>query len=92
MAQANIVVIPDRYTARGITFLAHGQQCTTGLPAGEYDYICDTEVCYTDLGKPARTKAAMLVNIATAEKWYVSLNVAEFLLRDHKRPLPCHAD
>lgn len=87
MATAIIVSIPDRYTARGVTFLAHGQQCTLGLPAGEYDVLGECDLVYSDLGKSQRGRAVQLVNIATGEKWYVGVGVGEWLERMYKRPL-----
>ncbi len=85
MAQANIVTIPDRYTCRGITFLPHGQQFSGSVPAGEYDVMGETDVCYSDLGVSKRTTAVKLVNIENGEKWYVSLAVGAYLLEEHKR-------
>ena len=84
---ATIVCIPDRYTCRGITFLPHGQQFKGSVPAGEYDILDPQDVCYSDLGRASRTSAYPLVNIATGEKWYVSLNVGKFLMEEHLRPL-----
>ncbi len=87
MATATIVTIPDRYTARGLTWLGHGQQYSGSVPPGEYDVIGECDVCYSDLGIQKRGRAVQLVNIANAEKWYVSLNVADYLVSQHKRPI-----
>jgi len=89
---ATIISIPDRYTARGLTFLQNGQQFTLGLPAGEYDDLGECDLVYSDLGKTTRGPAVMLVNIATGEKWYVGVQVAEFLRKEHARELGAHPE
>lgn len=86
------ITIPDRYTARGITFLPHGQQYSSSLPIGDYDYLGECDVCYTDLGKPCRSQAGMFVHVETGEKWYVGLGVAEWLLENHRREPARFAD
>lgn len=85
MAQANIVTIPDCYTCRGLTFLP--QQCCGPVPAGEYDVLDEMLLDYTDLGRLKSGPAVPLVNIATGDKWYVGVQIAQFLLAEHKRPI-----
>jgi hypothetical protein len=86
MATVTIIVIPDRYTARGLTFLPHGQQCTMSLPPGEYDVLGTVDLCYTDFGQSKCTDACMLVNIANGQKWYVGVQIGDWLVEHYKRP------
>lgn len=85
MAIANIIEVPAR-SFRGLTYLPNGQQFSSWLPKGEYDVIGETDLTYSDLGTVKRASAVQLVNIATAEKWYVGVEAAEQLEREHKRP------
>lgn len=82
MTQATIVTVPDDYTVRGITFLP--QQFTGSIPAGDYDVLGETDVTYSDLGKPKTSRGVLLVNVATGAKWYVGVAVADWLLRTFK--------
>ncbi len=86
MATATIVLIPDRYTCRGITFLPNGQQMSLGLPKGEYDVVCECNLTYSDLGKTKMGRACMLVNIDNGEKWYVGVEIGKWLTECHLRP------
>lgn len=79
--KSTLVSIPDCYTCRGMTFLP--QQFVGPVPRGEYELAGPIDVDYSDLGKPTRTTAELLVNTATAERWYVSPYVAKFLLEEH---------
>lgn len=83
-ATGTFVVIPDRYTCRGLTFLPHGQQMTGSVPAGTYDVGGECDLCYTDLGVSKRGRAVPITNIDTLEKWYVGPAVALFLLKEHQ--------
>lgn len=83
MATALIVDIPA-YTCRGITFLP--QQFTGSVPAGEYDVLEEQDLLYCDLGKFKQGRAVPVVNIATGDTWYVGVQVAEFLVNEHRRP------
>jgi hypothetical protein len=92
MATATIVSIPDRYTCRGVTWLANGQQCTLGVPKGEYDMLGECNLTYTDLGRLKEGKGYKMQNIANGEIWYVGIEVAGFLMRDHLRPMGSKAE
>lgn len=90
---ASIVVIPSLYTCRGITFLpGTNQQYTGPVPPGEYDVIGEAEVTYSDLGRAKTTTACLIVNIANGEKWWVGLQVGDWLLSEHKRPPATHPE
>lgn len=83
MATTFIVAIPDSYTCRGITFLP--QQYSGPVPAGEYDVLDAQDVTYSDLGTIRRGRGVPLVNMETGATWYVSVQVGEFLTREHAR-------
>lgn len=80
---ANIVSIPA-YECRGITWLESGKQVVCSLPAGDYDVMGEQEVEYSDLGRLHRNVGVLLVNVATAERWFVGVQVAAHLVAEFK--------
>lgn len=90
MSLAQLITIPDAYTCRGITFLGTGQQFSGGVPAGEYDVGEECDLQFSDLGRLRTNRAVPIVNIATADKWYVGVQIASWLLDVHASPMSCH--
>ena len=79
------VTIPN-YTCRGLTWLSNGQQVCTSLPEGTYFVMDAIDLTYTDLGRPKTGRAVPLVHTGTAEKWFVGVQIAEWLLGEHAMP------
>jgi hypothetical protein len=85
MATATIIVVPNIYTCRGLTWLPSSQQCALPVPPGEYDVLPEQDLEYADRGMLKTGRAVPIVNIANGDKWYVGVAVADFLLNEHKR-------